>query len=138
MNRDNAMSEENHTHELTSLENRTALAGLLINIFRVFEISNVDATVLLGYSKKNNRLIKGYKAGNSLANRADLLFRSSLLIRLHYSLCDLYDNDLKKSSTWLASPQKRLGNLSAIEFMKQNGTAGMKQVVNWVEKVNGR
>lgn len=132
------MSEENHTHELTSLENRTGLAGLLINIFRVFEISDVDAIVLLGYSEKNNRLIKGYKAGNPLANRADLLDRSSLLIRLHYSLCDLYDKDLKKCSIWLAIPQKRLGSLSAIEFMKQNGTIGMKQVVNWTERVNGR
>ncbi len=132
------MSEESHIHERTSLESRTTLAGLLINIFRVFEISDADATVLLGYSEKNNRLIKGYKAGNPLANRADLLDRSRLLVRLHYFLSDLYDKDFKKCSKWLASPQKRLGSLSAIEFMKQNGTAGMKQVVNWIEKVNGR
>ncbi|MBP7881854.1 MAG: hypothetical protein KAZ18_07930 [Acinetobacter sp.] len=132
------MTNLNQDNERTSLESRTALARILINIFRVFKISDVDATVLLGYSEKNNRLIKGYYAGNPVTNRADLLDRSSLLIRLHYSLCDLYDNDLKKCSIWLAIPQKRLGNLSAIEFMKQIGTAGMKQVVNWIEKVNGR
>ena len=128
----------NHGHDETSLESRTALAKLIINIFRVFEISDADATVLLGYSEKNNRLIKGYKAGNPLTNRADLLDRSRLLVRLDYSLCDLYNKDLKTCSKWLVSPLKRLSSLSAIEFMKQNGIFGMTQVVNWIEKVNGR
>lgn len=128
----------NHAHDRTSLESRTALARILINIFKVFEISDVDATVLLGYSEKNNRLIKGYKLGNPLTNKTDLLDRTDLFIRLHYALSGIYDKDTKTCSLWLASSQKRLGNLSAIEFMKQNGMAGMIQVVDWIENVNGR
>mgnify|MGYP006342706681 FL=1 len=127
-----------HVHDRSTLESRTALAEILVNIFKVFEISDVDATVLLGYSEKNNRLIKGYKAGKPLANRTDLLDRADLFIRLHYSLSGIYDKNSKTCSLWLASAQKRLGNLSAIEYMKLNGVAGMIQVVDWVENVNGR
>lgn len=119
-------------------EYRTDLAKILINIFRVSEISDADATVLLGYSGKNYQLIKGLKAGKPLTNRVELIDRAGLLIRLHYSLSDLYDNDFEKCSTWLASPQISLDNLSPIECMKQHGVSGIKQVVGRVEKANGR
>ncbi len=66
------MPDLNHVYDRSSLESRTALVRLLINIFSVFEISDVDATILLGYSEKNNLLIKGFKAGKPLANRAGL------------------------------------------------------------------
>ncbi len=126
--------------DFQSEEDRKAIAVLIMNLFKRWELSQTDQLNLLGLNPGNKTALLRYKQEGALKNSHDLLHRTTLLLSIHSSLGTLYptpeSRDMKYS--WIREPNGILKGKIPLEIMKTDGIIGINLVDGVLQAVCNR
>ena len=126
------------TVDLTSQESRTKLAGMVTRLFDHWQLKKTEQMALLGLSPSGRTTLRRYSQGCPLANNRDLLDRVSHLLGIHKSLRILYPQNPTLAYGWPKAPNKRLNNLTPVQFIDEEGFAGLSAVRRMLDLERGR
>jgi len=119
-------------------DERTGLARMIIRLFDAWQLSGADRAVLLGLSTRNRAALAGYRRGEPMGRSQDRLQRASYLLGIHKSLRLMFPHDLDLVYTWPTTPNRKLGGMSPVEFIRDNGLVGMAAIRAMLDFERGR
>lgn len=110
-------------------EQAQAMARAIPNLFKHWELSDVDACNLLGGMSRMTW--SRWKKGNAGRIDRDLRMRMAHLIGIHIGLRTLFQ-DPADGYAWLREPNKMLGGLRALDVMLGGEMADLAYMRNWI------
>ena len=121
-----------------SKANRAKLAAMIMRLFGHWELEQSEQLALLGLSEGSRMTLQRYRKGNALNSNRDLLDRVSHLLGIHKSLRILYPHNRDLAYRWPKSPNKRLGNLTPVEYVRREGFGGLASIRHMLDVERGR
>lgn len=123
--------------DLRQRGHREQLARMIVKLFDHWELSAPDQATLLGLSADSRATVARYRKGEPLADSTDLLARAGHLLGIHKSLRILFPHDRDLAYRWIATPNRRFGDRTPLEIMKQ-GYEGILSVRRYLDFERGR
>ncbi len=121
-----------------SRANRVKLAAIITRLFDHWGLDKAERLALLGLSENARMTLTRYREGKPLGKNRDLLDRASHLLGIHKSLRILFPHNRDLAYQWPKSPNKRLQNMSPVEFVRQEGFEGLAAVRRMLDVERGR
>jgi transcriptional regulator with XRE-family HTH domain len=123
--------------DLRERKNREKLARVLVSLLDHWQLSPADQAALLGLSAQSRSTVARYRRGEPLADNVDLLARAGHLLGIHKALRILFPHDRDLAYRWVAAPNRRFGERTPLEVMKQ-GFEGVLAVRRYLDFERGR
>jgi len=123
--------------DLRARESRAQLARMIVQLLDHWHLGAADQAVLLGLSGQSRSTLARYRRGEPLADSADLLARAGHLLGIHKALRILFPHDRDLAYRWVSAPNRRFGERSPLEIMKQ-GFEGLLAVRRYLDFERGR
>ncbi len=121
-----------------SVEYRTSLAKMIMNLFDLWELGNEDQAALLGLSTKGRMSLSRYRKGSPFADNQDLLDRAGHLLGIHKSLRLIFPHNKNLAYRWISQPNKRFENKSPLAIMKERRFEGLLAIRRYLDFERGR
>jgi transcriptional regulator with XRE-family HTH domain len=125
------------TPDLRSRQSRAQLARMIAQLLDHWQLGAADQALLLGLSGQSRSTLARYRRGEPLADSADLLARAGHLLGIHKALRILFPQDRDLAYRWVSAPNRRFGERSPLELMKQ-GFEGLLAVRRYLDFERGR
>lgn len=132
-----AVHEQVREVDLHQRGNRERLAKMVVSLFDHWQIPAPDQASLLGLSPDSRATVARYRKGDPLADNTDLLARAGHLLGIHKALRILFPHDRDLAYRWVGTPNRRFGDRSPLETMKQ-GYEGILAVRRYLDFERGR
>lgn len=123
--------------DVASEESRSALAKMVIKLFRLWGISTNDQLELLGLSPKSRAMLAKYEKGEVLPATRDILDRVGWLLAIHKALRLLYPYNEDLRYSWVSRRNKAFDNLTPLDVMKEQGIIGIAKVSRYLDFYRG-
>ncbi len=112
----------------------SAMARAVVNLFRLWEITDAQACVLLGGLSK--RTYARWKEGSIGRPTVDQNTRMSVLLGIHKSLRILF-TEKSRAHAWVRQPNTVFNDLSALEIMLGGYLTDLYRVRHYLDAVRG-
>ncbi len=132
------IQQSGHIRDPYSQANRAKLATMVTRLFDHWELEQSEQLALLGLSEESRTTLHRYRQGRALGRNRDLLDRVSHLLGIHKSLRILYPHTREFAYRWPKSPNKRLQNLTPVEFVRREGFGGLASIRHMLDVERGR
>jgi len=132
------IQQSGHIRDPYSHTNRAKLATMVTRLFDHWEIEQSEQLALLGLSEGSRSTLHRYRQGGALAPNRDLLDRVSHLLGIHKSLRILYPNNRDLAYRWPKAPNKRLDNMTPVEYVRREGFGGLASIRHMLDVERGR
>ena len=132
------LQQSGHIQDQYSQANRAKLATMVTRLFDHWELEQSEQLALLGWSEGSRSTLHRYRSGRALSGNRDLLDRVSHLLGIHKSLRILYPHNRELAYRWPKSPNKRLQNLTPVEFVRREGFGGLASIRHMLDVERGR
>lgn len=116
--------------QLKSIEGRKALAEVLISLFELWDLHELNQAELLGL-KSMTKL----KQGEPLPDNEEILERAGHLLALERALNRLYPSQEKKRNNWITLANLKFDNTTPLKIMLEEGLDGIKKIREFVESL---
>ena len=127
-----------HIQDLYIQANRAKLATMVTRLFDHWGLEQSEQLALLGLSEGSRTTLHRYRHGRALSNNRDLLDRVSHLLGIHKSLRILYPHNRDLAYRWPKSPNKRLHDMTPVEFVRREGFGGLASIRHMLDVERGR
>lgn len=118
-------------------EARARLAGMVMSLFDLWQLSLAEQAALLGVSSGSRSTLARYRAGEPFADRPDLLDRASHLLGIHKSLRVLFAHDRDLAYRWMSQPNQRLG-ARPVDVVVEHGFEGLLALRRYLDFQRGQ
>ena len=118
-------------------QNRSALATMVSNLFRHWQLDNTAQLALLGLSETNRGQIRRYQEGQPFAKSRDLLDRASLLLSIHKNLRFLYPHNRELAYAWMTKNNRAFEGKTPVELVREHGFLGLHYVRAYLDRARG-
>ena len=125
-------------NEPYSKASRIELAQMVMRLFDHWQLEQSEQLALLGMSEASRMTLRRYRKGGALNGNRDLLDRVSHLLGIHKSLRILYPHNRDLAYRWPKSPNKRLRNITPVEFVRREGFGGLTSIRHMLDVERGR
>lgn len=115
-------------------EEAEALARATVNLFKVWNLSDAEACILLG--GMSSRTWARWKAGNIGRIDRDLRMRMAHLMGIHKGLRCLF-KDPARGYAWLRKPNSAFGGQSALDLMLRLDMSDLSALREWIDAERG-
>jgi len=132
-----AQQDERH-NDAFSQANRVKLASMITRLFDHWELEQAEQLTLLGLCEGSRSTLLRYRKGGALGPSRDLLDRASHLLGIHKSLRILYPKNRELAYCWPKTPNKRLANMTPVEYVRREGFGGLASVRHMLDVERGR
>ena len=116
--------------QLKSIEGRKALAEVLIDIFKQWDLHELNQAELLGL-KSMTRL----KQGEPLPDNEAILERAGHLLAIERALTKLYASQENKRKNWITLANVKFDNATPLKIILEEGIDGIKKIREFVESL---
>ncbi|HWM43311.1 MAG TPA: MbcA/ParS/Xre antitoxin family protein [Burkholderiales bacterium] len=123
--------------DLHSRASRERLAKVVVSLLDHWKLPLNDQAALLGLSAQSRSTIARYRRGEPFGDNVDLLARAGHLLGIHKALRILFPHDLDLVYRWVSAPNRRFGERTPLEIMKQ-GFEGLLAVRRYLDFERGR
>jgi hypothetical protein len=123
--------------DVHNLENRTALAKMVIRLFDHWALPTADQAALLGFATGSRSTLARYRKGSPLDDNVDLLGRVGHLLGIHKALRIIFPHNRDLVYRWVITPNRRFGGKCPVEIMR-NGYEGLLAVRRYLDFERGR
>jgi len=134
----NVVREKSADVDLSSSDSRSALAKMLIKLFRLWGLSTADQLELLGLSPNSRAMLSKYGKGEALPATRDILDRAGWLLAIHKALRLLYPQNEDIRYSWVSRRNTAFNNLTPLTVMKEQGIIGIAKVARYLDFYRGR
>lgn len=110
---------------------RSALTKMILKLFDHWKLSFGEQTTVLGL--RSVRTIKRYRNGRAIANRAEMLERTTHLLAIHAVLRILFSSDRELVYAWMTVCNKDFGGKRPIDMILEKGLDGLRAVRQYLE-----
>ncbi len=121
-----------------SREGRTALARMVMELFRHWQLSTQDQMALLGLTEGSRMTLARYRKGAPLADNRDLLDRVANLLAIHRSLRILFPRNRDLAYRWPTTPNRAFDGDSPVAVIRRDGFLGLLSVRRYLDHERGR
>lgn len=111
---------------------RIALAQMVTKLFEHWQLDEESQLALLGLSKNSRATLAGYRKGNPLGNRRDLLNRAAILLSIHKSLRILFPRNTEILYSWMTVGNKAFDGKTPVQMISDKGLPGLLAVQNYL------
>jgi hypothetical protein len=120
--------------DLSSVEQRTVLARLIMQLFEHWQLSAADQANLLGLSEGTRSTLSRYRKGAMpLPPAPDLLARVGHLLGIHQALRAIFPHNRDLAYRWIVTPNRCLDGQPPLAIMREHGLLGMVAVRRYLE-----
>jgi hypothetical protein len=117
---------------------RARLSLMIARLFEHWQLASADEAALLGLSTDSRATLARYRRGEPLADSADLIARVGHLLGIHKALRIVFPHDRDLAYRWVSAPNRRFGNRTPLEVMRQYGYEGILAVRRYLDFERGR
>jgi hypothetical protein len=121
-----------------SKQGRAALAGMITELFKRWQLSTTDQMALLGLSEKARTTLMRYRNKEPLADNRDLLDRVGNLLAIHRSLRILFPKNNDLVYKWITLPNKAFDDKTPVQVIRENGFLGLLTVKRYLNFQRGQ
>ena len=118
-------------NEFNDLEHRKSLSILTMRLFDLWGLTLKEQAKVLGYSANSQSIIRRYRNGKALANRAELMDRVAILLGIQKSLLLLLPANRDLAHSWISRPNKAFDCQRPLDVM-QEGYEGLLKVRSYL------
>lgn len=115
-------------------EEAGALARTTVNLFKVWNLSDADACILLG--GMSSRTWARWKDGNIGRIDRDLRMRMAHLMGIHKGLRYLF-KEPARGYAWIRKPNSAFGGRSALDLMLRGEMSDLSALRGWIDAERG-
>ncbi len=125
--------------EPDSLEQRRALARLIMRLFEHWQLAPGEQAALLGLSPHTRSTLARYrKPGEALPNTPDMLGRVGHLLAIHRSLRVIFPQNRELAYRWIKTPNRRFDGCTPLSVMLDAGFLGIVAIRRYLDFERGR
>lgn len=121
-----------------SREGRVALAGMIVRLFELWNLSAQDQMALLGLAEGSRMTLARYRKGEPLADNRDLLDRAASLLSIHRSLRILFPKNRDIVYKWPTTPNRAFVGRTPVEVIRKDGFLGLLIVKRYLDFERGQ
>jgi hypothetical protein len=114
--------------QLNSIENRKLIAEILVELFKQWELHELNQAELLGLKS-----MAKLKHGNPLPDTGHILERAGHLLAIHRALIKLYPTQENKRNQWITRANLEFNHTTPLKIMLEEELDGIKKVREFVE-----
>ena len=122
---------------LDAVESRQALAKMVLQLFRHWELGTADQLNLLGFRESSRATLSRYARGEALPSTRDMRDRLGWLLSIHKALRLLYPRDEEMRYSWVSRRNAAFDNRMPLEVMKEEGIIGIARVSRYLDFYRG-
>ncbi len=112
-----------------SPEEQLQLARAIFRILDAWQVPKDMQPALLGLDPAlENRILKRCRLGGPLPDRPEVYARAALLLKIDNALHKLFPRSDLAASLWVTTPRVKLGGITPLEVMLQQGIDGLKSI----------
>lgn len=112
--------------------NRKILAKSIMRLLDLWELSLEEQAQLLGFPTTATNIIQGYRNGDPLESKDDLLLRAGLLLGIHKSLRTIYPHSRELTYGWVKKANRRFEDRRPLDVMLDE-VEGIKAIRKYLE-----
>jgi hypothetical protein len=117
---------------------RGAIAKMLMQLFKHWDISTEDQLDLLGLAKNNRAALKRYREGEPISPNRDATERAGHLLAIHKNLRLMYPHNRDLAYSWMRTRNKAFSGATPVEAIRSHGFAGMLMVRSYLDRARGQ
>ena len=117
------------------IPDHSALAKMLMNLFKKWDVRNDNQFDLLGLPRCNRSALTRYRLMRSIASTRDTLERAGHLLAIHKSLRMLFPRNRNLAYRWMNTRNKAFNNRSPVQAIGDMGFAGLLMVRSYLDRM---
>lgn len=121
----------------TKSKERSALARMVMHVFRRWRLSNEEQFSMLGLTPSNQAVLNRYRRGKPLGSNRDLLDRAGHIIAIHKSLRLIFPQNRDAAYSWMTRRNLAFKGITPVELVKNYGFTGLLMVRAYLDRQCG-
>jgi Protein of unknown function (DUF2384). len=123
--------------EVTAIQDRGALAKMVMTLLDHWRLSTEDQAALLGIATSNRAALSNYRSGKPIGTSRDQYERVGHLLGIHKNLRLLFPQNRDLAYRWMTTRNKAFDNLTPVDIVKEWGFAGLLMVRGYLDRARG-
>lgn len=124
-------------HEVSTSEDRGALARMVMTLFDHWKLSTEEQAALLGIAAGNRAALGRYRRGEPIGTSRDQYERVGHLLGIHKNLRLLFPHNRDLAYRWMSTRNRAFDNLTPVEIIQEWGFAGLLMVRGYLDRARG-
>jgi antitoxin Xre/MbcA/ParS-like protein len=117
---------------------RETLAKALRRLFELWNLSDQQSAWLLGLEAGADPTLAEIRSGGSLPDRATLVARARILLRIHRNLQLLLAGNPHVAAKWMLAPNEQLDGSTPVEIIRRDGDSGAERIASLLQRQSTR
>ena len=127
-----------HAPQTADRDKRSALAGMIMQLFDHWQLPTDQQLALLGMGPDNRAALTRYRRGEPLGNSRDLLDRVGHLLAIHKNLRLLFPSQPERLYGWMRQRNRAFEGRTPAEAVAEFGFPGLLMVRAYLDRARGR
>ena len=127
-------SEEADEGSPALTDDRKALAGMVLQLFEHWQLTDADRAGLLGLPVADENALVRFRSGEMLGVDVDLKARVELLLSIHSRLRILFPRNRDLAYRWPTAPNRALGGRTPVAVAQEQGMVGLRLIRSYLEE----
>jgi len=117
-----------------AMQDRGALAKMVMNLFDHWHLSTEDQASLLGLAASNRAALTRYRKGEPVGTSRDQYERVGHLLVIHRNLRALFPENRGLAYRWMSLRNRAFDNYTPVEVIRERGFAGLLMVRSYLDR----